>query len=105
MQYIFKNNKTASIIIVYNMGKKDFILLNPQLEKTFIEICNRIRRLQSGGTIDSLQRIGATTTGQIGASYVSLKTLASEYLPDEKLATLLWKQQKREEQIVSSRHK
>lgn len=101
MQYIFKNNKTASIIIVYNMGKKDFILLNPQLEKTFIEICNRIRRLQSGGTIDSLQRIGATTTGQIGASYVSLKTLASEYLPDEKLATLLWKQQKREEQIVA----
>ena len=83
------------------MEKKDFILLNPRLEKTFTEICNRIRRLQSGGTIDSLQAIGATTANQIGASYVSLKTLASEYLPDEKLATLLWKQQKREEQIIA----
>lgn len=83
------------------MEKKDFILLNPRLEKTFTEICNRIQRLQSGGTIDSLQTIGAATANQIGASYVSLKTLASEYLPDEKLATLLWKRQKREEQIMA----
>lgn len=83
------------------MEKKDFILLNPQLEKTFAEICNRIRCLQSGGTIDSLQTIGAATANQIGASYVSLKALATEYLPDEKLATLLWKQQKREEQIMA----
>lgn len=83
------------------MEKKDFIFLDSQSEKTFTEICHRIQRLQSGGTIDSLQTIGAVTTNQIGASYVSLKTLAAEYLPDEKLATLLWKQQKREEQIVA----
>lgn len=83
------------------MEKKDFIVLNSQLEKTFTEICSRIRRLQSGGTIDSLQTIGASTANQIGASYVSLKSLASEYLRDEQLATLLWKQQKREEQIVA----
>lgn len=83
------------------MEKKDFILLSPRLETTFTEIRNRIRRLQSGGTIDSLQKIGAATANQVGASYVSLKNLASEYLPDEKLAVLLWKQQKREEQIMA----
>lgn len=83
------------------MENKDFILLNPQLEKTFTELCNRIRRLQSGGTIDSLAVIGADTSGQVGASYVSLKNLASDYFPDEKLAHLLWKQKKREEQIMA----
>lgn len=83
------------------MGNTDFILLNPQLEKTFSEICQRIRRLQSGGTIDSLRAVGADTSKQVGASYVSLKELASEYPPDEKLASLLWKQQKREEQMIA----
>lgn len=83
------------------MGTTDFIPLNPQLEKTFSEICLRIRRLQSGGTIDSLQAIGADTDRQVGASYVSLKTLASEYPPDERLASLLWNQRKREEQIMA----
>lgn len=82
------------------MDKTDFILLNPQQEKLFLEICNRIRRLQSGGTIDSLHTIGADVKGQVGASYVSLKALAGEYLPDEKMAFSLWRQRKREEQIM-----
>lgn len=82
------------------MDKTDFILLNPQQEKLFLEIRNRIRCLQSGGTIDSLHTIGADTEGQIGASYISLKTLADEYLADEKMALSLWRQQKREEQII-----
>lgn len=76
-------------------------VIEPALQKKFQEITRRIRRLQSGGTLDSLKTIGADTSRQIGASYVSLKELAKTYPPDEKLALLLWNQQKREEQIVA----
>lgn len=78
-----------------------FTVLNKQIDSDFQEIIRRIRRLQSGGTIDSLREIGADTSKQIGASYLSLKQLASCYTPNEQLALLLWKQQKREEQIIA----
>lgn len=79
----------------------DFKVLSKEQEARFQEILRRIQRLQSGGTIDSLRDIGADTERQIGASYLSLKTLATAYAPDETLAWLLWNQQKREEQIVA----
>lgn len=83
------------------MDKEDFKIINKNLDARFQEICNRIRRLQSGGTIDSLQTIGADTDHQIGASFVSLKQLAGHYSPDEDLALLLWNTRKREEQIMA----
>ena len=79
----------------------DFSIIDPHTNAVFQQILSRIRRLQSGGTIDSLQGIGANTDHQIGASYVSLKELAATYPPDEKLALLLWNQGQREEQIVA----
>lgn len=79
----------------------EFKVVNKQTEVTFHEILRRIHRLQSGGTIDSLRDIGADTGKQIGASYVSLKTLASTYTPDEQLALLLWNRSRREEQIIA----
>ena len=79
----------------------DFSIIDPHTNAVFQQILSRIRRLQSGGTIDSLQDIGANTDHQIGASYVSLKELAATYPPDEKLALLLWNQGQREEQIVA----
>ena len=51
----------------------DFSIIDPHTNAVFQQILSRIRRLQSGGTIDSLQDIGANTDHQIGASYVSLK--------------------------------
>ena len=81
--------------------KHGFQYYRPTYERSFQQILSRIRRLQSGGTIDSLQDIGANTDHQIGASYVSLKELAATYPPDEKLALLLWNQGQREEQIVA----
>lgn len=72
-----------------------------ELEQQFREIRRRIHRLQSGGTLDSLHSIGADTRHQIGASYVSLKDLASRYEACEPLALLLWDTQKREEQIIA----
>ena len=48
-----------------------------------------------------MERIGADTRGQIGASYLSLKNLAGQYQPDLRLAQLLWGTKKREEQIVA----
>ena len=69
----------------------DFSIIDPHTNAVFQQILSRIRRLQSGGTIDSLQDIGANTDHQIGASYVSLK----------ELALLLWNQGQREEQIVA----
>lgn len=79
----------------------DFKIVDKDLDLHFQEILRRIHRLQSGGTIDSLKEIGANTDKQIGASYVSLKQLASNYKPDEALALLLWNTQKREEQIMA----
>lgn len=79
----------------------EFKVVNQQLEARFEEILRRIRRLQSGGTIDSLKAVGADTDHQIGASYVSLKQLASRYEADESLALLLWNTQQREEQIIA----
>ena len=55
----------------------DFSIIDPHTNAVFQQILSRIRRLQSGGTIDSLQDIGANTDHQIGASYVSLKELAA----------------------------
>ena len=76
-------------------------IINKHTETLFQEILRRIQRLQSGGTIDSLREIGADSDKQIGASYVSLKNLASTYQPDESLALLLWNCQRREEQIMA----
>lgn len=79
----------------------EFIVLSQELEEKFNRISRRIHHLQSGGTIESIQTLGVDTRGQIGASFVSLKTLAATFEPDDQLAMLLWKQQKREEQIVA----
>lgn len=79
----------------------DFKIVDKYLDSCFQELLRQINRLQSGGTIDSLNTIGVNTTHQIGASFVSLKQLASKYSPNEPLALLLWNTQKREQQIVS----
>lgn len=79
----------------------DFKIVDKNLEDRFQEILRRISRLQSGGTIDSLNSIGADTSNQIGASFVSLKQLAMLYSTNEALALLLWNTHKREEQIVA----
>ena len=78
----------------------DFSIIDPHTNAVFQQILSRIRRLQSGGTIDSLQDIGANTDHQIGASYVSLKELAATYPPDEKLACLLFPQDLNKEKIT-----
>lgn len=79
----------------------EFKIVDKNLDALFQEILKRISRLQSGGTIDSLKEIGADTDKQIGASYVSLKQLASNYNPNEALALLLWNVRRREEQIMA----
>ncbi|MDR1755922.1 MAG: hypothetical protein LBR65_03050 [Culturomica sp.] len=78
-----------------------YAYLSPHTEEKAAEIRRRIRRLQNGGTVESLRRIGADTSGQIGAGYVSLRELAGRYAPEEALATLLWGTGQREEQIVA----
>lgn len=75
--------------------------INKESEQLFNEVSRRIFRLQNGRSLDSMERIGADTQGQIGASYLSLKNLAGQYRSDLKLAQLLWGTRKREEQIVA----
>lgn len=79
----------------------NYLVLTPETEKKLQEINRRIRRLQNGGCIDSLKNLGVNIQGQIGASYVSLKQLALQYEPDEKLAFALWNTRQREAQIVA----
>lgn len=73
--------------------------IDKKVEQLFKEVSRRIFRLQNGRSLDSMERIGADTRGQIGASYLSLKNLAGQYQPDLRLAQLLWGTKKREEQI------
>lgn len=75
--------------------------IDKKAEQLFKEVSRRIFRLQNGRSLDSMERIGADTQGQIGAGYLSLKNLAGQYQPDLKLAQLLWGTKKREEQIVA----
>ena len=75
--------------------------IDKKVEQLFKEVSRRIFRLQNGRSLDSMERIGADTRGQIGASYLSLKNLAGQYQPDLRLAQLLWGTKKREEQIVA----
>ena len=75
--------------------------IDKKVEQLFKEVSRRIFRLQNGRSLDSMERIGADTRGQIGASYLSLKNLAGQYRSDLKLAQLLWGTKKREEQIVA----
>lgn len=75
--------------------------IDKKIEQLFQEISRRIFRLQNGRSMDSMERIGADTRGQIGASYLSLKNLANQYQPNQNLAILLWGTRKREEQIVA----
>ena len=66
--------------------------IDKKTEQLFNEVCRRIFRLQNGRSLDSMERIGADTRGQIGASYLSLKNLAGQYQPDLRLAQLLGEQ-------------
>ena len=80
--FSFTLNKQDKVIEVFPIDKK--------VEQLFKEVSRRIFRLQNGRSLDSMERIGADTRGQIGASYLSLKNLAGQYQPDLRLAQLLW---------------
>lgn len=79
----------------------DYVILNKDTEEKIKEISRRIRRLQNWGSISSLRHLGMNTRQQVGASFVSLKTLAAQYTPDENVAEALWLTQQREEQILA----
>lgn len=79
----------------------DFQVIDKDTESKYQELKRRIWRLQSGATLDSMKNVGADTSRQIGASFVSLKQLATHYTPDEQLALMLWHAEKREEQIMA----
>jgi len=91
----------AKTYIKSNYEAMEVFPINKETEQLFKEVCQRIFRLQNGRSLDSMERIGADTRGQIGASYLSLKNLAGQYRHDLKLAQLLWGTKKREEQIVA----
>lgn len=93
--------KITATIYSNTMTTEQFLPIDSRTESLFREIRRRIFRLQSGGTLDSLKNVGADTASQIGASYVSLKQLASRYTPDEQVALMLWGTGQREEQIVA----
>lgn len=93
------------LIFSFTLNKQDKVMevfpIDKKVEQLFKEVSRRIFRLQNGRSLDSMERIGADTRGQIGASYLSLKNLAGQYQPDLRLAQLLWGTKKREEQIVA----
>ena len=83
------------------MKTPNFKPIPDRQEQLFQEIRRRIFRLQSGESLDSMEKVGADTRGQVGASFLSLKTLAKNYDPDYETALLLWGTGNREEQIIA----
>lgn len=79
----------------------EFFALNKEQDELLKKIRTRIWRLQSGGTLDSIAAIGMDPGKQIGAGFLSLRTLAAGYEKDDKIATILWNSGQREEQIVA----
>lgn len=79
----------------------DYMVLDKNTEETLRSIRRHIRRLQNWGSIDSLSHLGLDASRQVGASFVSLKTLAARYTPDATLAEALWRTRRREEQILA----
>ncbi|MCE1197577.1 MAG: DNA alkylation repair protein [Marinilabiliales bacterium] len=80
----------------------EYLLDDPASEKTYQEILRRLRPLQNGEVADAMRQRGVVYKLNLGASVISLRTLAASYEKNHLLALKLWNKQWRETMILAT---
>ena len=80
----------------------DYILDNPDVDRMFQEILSRIKPLQNGEVVNSMQNRGVEYKVNYGVSIPLLRQLALEYNKNHLLALKLWNKQWRETMILAT---
>ena len=80
----------------------DYLLDNPDAERIFQEILSKIKPLQNGEVVNSMQKRGVDYKVNLGVSIPLLRELASNYESNHLLALKLWNKQWRETMILAT---
>ena len=80
----------------------DYLLDNPEVETIFQEILSKIKPLQNGEVVSSMEKRGVDYKMNYGVSIPLLRQLASEYQKNHLLALKLWNKQWRETMILAT---
>lgn len=82
--------------------KFNYLLDNPDTERIFQEILSKIKPLQNGEVVNSMQKRGVDYKINFGVSIPLLREMASIYERDHLLALKLWNKQWRETMILAT---
>src|SRR5512133_3007041 len=80
----------------------DYLLDDPEVDRMFQEIVSKIRPLQNGEVVNSMQKRGIDYKVNFGVSIPLLQQLASGYGKNHLLALKLWNKQWRETMILAT---
>lgn len=80
----------------------EFLMDNPEVEKTFKEIIRAIPAMQNGDTATSLKKRGINYEKSFGCSIVDLKQFATRFEKNHLLALKLWNKKWRETMILAT---
>lgn len=80
----------------------NYLLDNPDTERIFQEILSKIKPLQNGEVVNSMQKRGVDYKVNFGVSIPLLREMASNYEKNHLLALKLWNKQWRETMILAT---
>jgi hypothetical protein len=80
----------------------NYLLDNPDAERIFQEILSKIKPLQNGEVVNSMEKRGVVYKVNFGVSVPLLRQLASTYENNHLLALKLWNKQWRETMILAT---
>jgi len=80
----------------------NYLLDNPDTERIFQEILSKIKPLQNGEVVNSMQKRGVDYKVNFGVSIPLLRDMASNYEKNHLLALKLWNKQWRETMILAT---
>jgi len=80
----------------------DYLLDSPEAERTFQEILSKIKPLQNGEVVNSMQKRGVDYKVNLGVSIPLLREMAASYEKNHILALKLWNKQWRETMILAT---
>lgn len=80
----------------------NYLLDNPDTERMFQEILSKIKPLQNGAVVNSMQKRGVDYKVNFGVSIPLLRQMAMDYTKNHLLALKLWNKQWRETMILAT---
>jgi len=79
-----------------------FIIDDPQQEKEFRRILTKIMLAKNGETVEQMKQAGLTYKNNWGVSVISLREIATQFVPNHVLAMKLWNKQWRETMMLAA---